>query len=54
VPFDVSIPINNFWDEFGQLEDQNLGIWVKRVGTRNIFDRADEWSLKRAASEQSQ
>jgi len=52
VPFYVSKPVNNFWDEFGQLEIWDFG-W-KRVGTRNIFDRVDEWSLKRAAREQSQ
>jgi len=30
VPFDVSIPVNNIWNEFGHLEDQKLGFWGKK------------------------
>ena len=37
MPFYVPIRVNNLWDEFGHSRDQNLGFWVKRVGTRNIF-----------------
>jgi len=37
VPYCVHIPVNNIWEEFRYLEDQNLGFWVKRVGTRNFL-----------------
>ena len=54
MPYCVHIPVNNFWDEFGHLEDQNLGFWVKRVWDPKLFDITDERSLERAPSEQAQ
>jgi len=44
-------PVNIFGTSFGHLKDQNLGFWVKRVWNRFFFDRTDERSLERAASE---
>jgi len=53
VSFYVHIPVNNLWERIWTLGDQNLGFWVKRVGTREKLCIADDWSLKRAPSVQS-